>query len=148
VVVWQHPLYWYSVPPLLKQWMDLVLEHGWAYGSRGTALQGKSLLSAVSAGGPAHAYAATGHNRYTIPELLRPLERTALLCGMDFLPPWVVFGTHRLSEEDIRRRAEDYEGLLRWLVSDGHRDLPVPRPELLDQRAAVPHPTASREDGP
>jgi len=132
VVVWQHPFYWYSVPPLLKQWMDLVLEHGWAYGSRGTALQGKFVLSAISAGGTATAYAPTGHNRYTIPELLHPLERTALLCGMDYLPPWVVFGTHRLSPEDIRVRAAEYETVLRWLVSDGHLDLPEPRPPLLN----------------
>ena len=52
VIVWQHPFYWYSVPPLLKQWFDLVLEHGWAYGSAGKALHGKTVISAISAGGP------------------------------------------------------------------------------------------------
>jgi len=41
LVVWQHPLQWYSVPPLLKLWMDKVLTHGWAYGEGGTALHGK-----------------------------------------------------------------------------------------------------------
>jgi len=41
VIVWQHPFYWYSTPPLVKQWEDLVLEHGWAYGRDGNALQGK-----------------------------------------------------------------------------------------------------------
>jgi glutathione-regulated potassium-efflux system ancillary protein KefG len=34
IFIWQHPLYWYSCPAMLKQWMDLVLEHGWAYGKR------------------------------------------------------------------------------------------------------------------
>ena len=41
VVVFQHPFFWYSTPPLLKQWEDLVLEHGWAYGREGRALTGK-----------------------------------------------------------------------------------------------------------
>ena len=35
VVVFMFPLYWYSTPAILKEWQDLVLEHGWAYGSTG-----------------------------------------------------------------------------------------------------------------
>ena len=34
VIVWQHPFYWYSCPSLLKEWQDVVLEHGFAYGER------------------------------------------------------------------------------------------------------------------
>ena len=44
LVVLQHPFFWYSIPPLLKQWIDLVLEHGWAYGSEGKALVGKEAV--------------------------------------------------------------------------------------------------------
>lgn len=51
LIVWQHPMQWYSVPPLLKLWMDKVLTHGWAYGHGGTALHGKHLLWAVTTGG-------------------------------------------------------------------------------------------------
>ena len=51
VVVVQHPFYWYSTPALVKQWEDLVLEHGWAYGTGGTALRGKQWLSAITTGG-------------------------------------------------------------------------------------------------
>jgi glutathione-regulated potassium-efflux system ancillary protein KefF len=50
LVVWQHPMQWYSVPPLLKLWIDKVLAHGWAYGHGARALQGKSLLWAVTTG--------------------------------------------------------------------------------------------------
>ncbi|EBP7542248.1 glutathione-regulated potassium-efflux system oxidoreductase KefF, partial [Salmonella enterica] len=50
LIVWQHPMQWYSVPPLLKLWMDKVLTHGWAYGHGGTALHGKHLLWAVTTG--------------------------------------------------------------------------------------------------
>ena len=41
VVVWQHPLYWYTAPGMLKHWFDKVLTRGWAYGDGGTALAGK-----------------------------------------------------------------------------------------------------------
>src|SRR5512139_1443397 len=61
-VVLQHPFYWYSTPALVKQWEDLVLEHGWAYGSRGTMLRGKRMLSAITTGGGEAAYRAQGHN--------------------------------------------------------------------------------------
>ncbi len=44
VIVFQHPVYWYSSPAILKEWQDLVLEHGFAYGRAGTALAGKALL--------------------------------------------------------------------------------------------------------
>src|SRR5690349_3159009 len=38
VIVLQHPFYWYSSPAIIKEWQDLVLENGWAYGPGGTAL--------------------------------------------------------------------------------------------------------------
>lgn len=133
VIVWQHPLYWYSTPPLLKQWIDLVLEHGWAYGSTGTALQGKRLLSVISAGGSATAYCEEGYNRFSVRQLLTPLEQTARLCGMEYLPPWVVFGTHRLELDAIREHAERYEELLRWLVADGHEDIDATHPGILQE---------------
>jgi glutathione-regulated potassium-efflux system ancillary protein KefG len=115
VVVLQHPFYWYSTPPLVKQWEDLVLEHGWAYGTGGTALHGKRLLSAISAGGPQRAYCADGYNRFSVRQLLAPLEQTARLCGMEYLPPFVVFGTHGLEDEGIRSAATEYGRLVEAL---------------------------------
>jgi glutathione-regulated potassium-efflux system ancillary protein KefG len=118
VVVLQHPLYWYSAPPLVKQWEDLVLEHGWAYGSEGTALAGKRLLCAITAGGGAAAYRHEGYNRFTIRELLAPIEQTARLCRMDYLPPYVVHGTHRLTDAEVEQAAERYRALLVRLHED------------------------------
>lgn len=118
VVVLQFPFYWYSTPPILKQWQDLVLEHGWAYGSKGNALRGKRMICAVSAGGGERAYGPDGYNRHTIRELLVPLEQTAALCGMRFLPPWVVYGTHRLGDDGIRAAGDRYGLLLRGLLED------------------------------
>lgn len=116
VLVLQHPFYWYSVPPLMKQWIDLVLEHGWAYGSQGTALRGKRVLSIVTAGGGEAAYRPEGRNRHTVRALLAPVEQTMLLCGMSYLPPLVVFGTHRMTEDDIAAAADDCADVLTGLV--------------------------------
>lgn len=119
-IVFQHPFYWYSVPPLLKQWMDLVLEHGWAYGSEGRALEGKVLQVAMTAGGREMAYGPEGFNRYTFREFLAPVEATARLCRMIFREPWVVAGTHVMTVEQADDAALRYAKLLRSLVEDAN----------------------------
>lgn len=112
VVVMQHPMYWYSTPALLKQWEDLVLEHGWAYGSGGEALVGKRFISAITTGGPESSYQHDGFHGRTIVELLAPIAQTAKLCKMVYLPPFVTFGTHAMDESEIDRHVGDYERLL------------------------------------
>lgn len=112
VVVFHHPFFWYSTPAILKEWQDLVLQHNWAYGHRGTALRGKTLFNVITTGGREEAYRAEGHNRFTMRELLAPVEQTARLCGMDFLPPFVAHGTHRMGEEEMSLHARDYVLLL------------------------------------
>ncbi|MFV1981612.1 MAG: NAD(P)H-dependent oxidoreductase [Rhodothermia bacterium] len=112
LIILQHPLFWYSVPPLLKQWIDLVLEHGWAYGSQGTALRGKSVTSLISTGGAEPAYQPGGYNHYTIRQLLAPIEQTFRLCGMEYLDPYVIHGTHRMNLDDIAVEAERYRQFL------------------------------------
>src|SRR3989337_1253390 len=74
IIIWQHPFYWYSSPALLKQWQDLVLEHGWAYGKNGTALTGKRIFNVFTSGGTAKAYKRGGYNKYPVHEYLRPFE--------------------------------------------------------------------------
>ncbi|HEX5667818.1 MAG TPA: NAD(P)H-dependent oxidoreductase, partial [Chitinophagaceae bacterium] len=85
VIIWQHPFYWYSCPPLLKQWIDLVLEFGWAYGPGGNALNGKIIFNAITTGGAGEAYQHEGKNRFTVREYLHPFDQTALLCKMNYL---------------------------------------------------------------
>lgn len=123
VIVFQHPLYWYSSPALLKEWQDLVLEHGFAYGLHGTALRGKAFLNAVTTGAKPEAYSADGMNHAELRSLLGPFEKTADLCGMRFLAPFVMFGAGRAREEDrvnVHRNA--YDDLLKALVA-GRFDL-------------------------
>lgn len=112
VLIFQHPLYWYSTPAILKEWQDLVLEHGWAYGHGGTALQGKIFLCATTAGGPEAAYRPEGYNHFAIRTLLAPLEQTASLCGMTYLPPFVLFGARKAGGPALARHADAYATLL------------------------------------
>jgi glutathione-regulated potassium-efflux system ancillary protein KefG len=118
IVVIQHPFYWYSTPAIVKEWEDLVLEHGWAYGSGGTALNGKTMLNAMTTGGIEATYCREGTNRCSMRELLAPIEQTALLCGMDYLPPFVVHGTHQLTDSDIAEHAESYRRTVLALRDD------------------------------
>jgi glutathione-regulated potassium-efflux system ancillary protein KefG len=110
-LIWQHPLYWYSVPALFKEWFDLVLEYGWAYGDGGNALAGKKVTSVITTGGAREAYNREGHNRYSIEEFLRPLERTAALCQMDYQKPLVFHSALHLEGESLeaaKTRYRDY----------------------------------------
>jgi glutathione-regulated potassium-efflux system ancillary protein KefG len=118
MIVWQHPFYWYSSPALVKQWIDLVLEHGWAYGKAGKALSGKKIFNAISTGGTREAYQHNGFSKRTIREYLAPFEQTAVLCNMTYLPPYVLHGTHRLSDADIEEQAGGYHRLLSALAND------------------------------
>ena len=108
LIVFQHPFQWYSVPPLIKKWLDDVLDYGWAYGSGGTALIGKEWLSAISTGATAESYQLGGGNGYSIGEFLKPLQQTAVLVGMDFLPPFIFHGALQASMKDIEASAEKF----------------------------------------
>ncbi len=112
VVIWQHPFYWYSCPPLLKQWIDLVLEFGWAYGPGGVYLKNKYILNAITSGGTKETYGLEGRNRFTIKELLQPFEQTAKLCLMNYLPAFHLAGTHRISQENLAVSAAKYREFL------------------------------------
>jgi putative NADPH-quinone reductase len=123
VLIFQFPMYWYSTPALLKEWQDLVLEYGFAYGHEGTALRGKTFLCALTAGGIETAYRAEGYNHYGVRELLRPLEQTATLCGMRPLAPFALFGARTAVEEGrVDAHVADWRRVLAGL-RDGTLDL-------------------------
>ncbi|MBX9851836.1 MAG: NAD(P)H-dependent oxidoreductase [Cytophagaceae bacterium] len=118
IIIWQHPFYWYSCPPLLKQWIDMVLEFGWAYGPGGIHLKDKVIFNCITTGGAREAYGREGHNYFTIRELLAPFEQTARLCKMIYLPPFAVQGTHRLTDEQLDNYEKQYSILLNKLSEE------------------------------
>ena len=112
VLVIQHPFYWYSSPALLKEWMDVVLEQGFAYGPGGTALRGKTWLHSVTTGMGEDAYGPQGLNQATMAELLIPFERTARFCGMEWMEPMIFHAAHDLDIERIRSHGQALRRLL------------------------------------
>jgi glutathione-regulated potassium-efflux system ancillary protein KefG len=114
-LILHHPFQWYSCPPLMKEWIDQVLEKGWAYGEGGSALHGKRWLHAITTGGTEEAYQREGHNRFTMDELMRPFEQTAWLCGMEYQPPFIFHDALQADHDAITRHAQDYRQLLAGL---------------------------------
>ena len=108
LVVWQQPIHWYGMPPLLKLWVDDVLAFGWAYGPDGSALRGKDLWLVATTGGPEDSYRPDSYNRYFFDAFLPPYEQTAALCGMRFLPPLILHGAHKASNAEIASHTETY----------------------------------------
>ncbi len=122
-ICFQFPFHWYSVPGILKEWIDQVLSCGFAYGSEGTKLHGKEFVLSITIGGPEESYCKEGYNIFTIAELLAPLEQTANLTGMKFNDP---IYTHNMIyipdvynvKEEVEERAWDHANRLVKFIED------------------------------
>lgn len=113
LVIFQHPIQWYSMPSLLKEWVDVVLENGWAYGPGGTSLHGKDYWLVATTGGTTDSYQHTGYHRYPFSAFLPPFEQTARLCGMRWLAPHILHGAHQIDERVIAKHVAMYVERLR-----------------------------------
>lgn len=128
VLILQHPLYWYSCPALMKNWLDSVLTLGWAYGEHGTALRNKAFIQVISSGGSTQVYKRGGYNNFMLAELLRPFEQTADLCEMTYHQPFLTQDAGNLNADHIQAQALQYsqwlnriiEGLLPPVVNTHH----------------------------
>jgi len=119
VIVFQYPFYWYQAPSIVKEWFDLVLEHGWAYGVNGNALKGKVFVQVITAGGDEASYQEGGSNCFTFNTLCAPYRAAAKLCKMDWIPPFTVLGIHRgLPAVQVRDHAEKYRDFIVALRED------------------------------
>ncbi len=116
IIMIQHPLYWYSCPPLFKQWIDSVLEHGWAYGAGGTALVGKIWMQVLTTGGDEVAYSKDGFHKHELQDFLLPFKRTAELCHMSYHEPFTLKGTFKLQESDLEKEGNRFSELLEQLL--------------------------------
>lgn len=118
LVIWQHPLYWYSVPGLLKHWFDKVLARGWAYGDGGTALRDKRCLWVATTGGDTRAFSPPGIHAHPFSAFVPHVEQTARFCGMRWLEPLIVHGAHRVAESALLNAAEQYKQRVENLMTD------------------------------
>ncbi len=122
-VVFQHPMYWYSVPPLLKQWFDTVLAEGWAYGHGATATVGKTWAHALTTAGSAASYARSRApdedpdgraNLYGLDDYVKPWRQSARLCGMRWCAPFTVHGAEALDDAGLAAACARYRD---WLAA-------------------------------
>ncbi|MGI9219585.1 MAG: NAD(P)H-dependent oxidoreductase [Woeseiaceae bacterium] len=119
VILFQFPLFWYSTPSILKEWQDIVLEHGFAYGADGDKLAGKTMMAAITAAGPDDAYSSGGYQHYPLRDFLRPLEQTARLCEMQFAAPLVLYGALSApSTGEVEPHVDAYRRLLEAIRDD------------------------------
>lgn len=119
IIIFQHPFYWYQAPSIVKEWFDLVLEHGWAYGSTGNALKGKIFIQAITAGNPKEAYTHNGFNKFTVEEFMAPFMATANLCKMVWKKPFKVLGVHRgLPKDEIIEHTNRYIKFIKGLQKE------------------------------
>ena len=119
VILFQFPLFWYSTPSLLKEWQDLVLEHGFAYGDGGDCLEGKVMMLAISTAGSEEAYTEDGYQHYPLRTFLTPLEQTARLSRMRFATPYVLHSSLKAPNDDrLDTHVESYRRLIEALRDD------------------------------
>jgi glutathione-regulated potassium-efflux system ancillary protein KefF len=137
-VVWLHPIHWYSMPPLMKLWVDEVLAFGWAYGPGGAALKGKALWLVTSTGGGADSYQPGGHHHHSLDEFLYPYQQTARLTGMCWQPPLVLHSAHRADEAALATHEAAFEQQLRQGVNLLAADVVEMEEVSADQRPASP----------
>jgi glutathione-regulated potassium-efflux system ancillary protein KefF len=112
LVVWQHPLYWYSVPALLKLWFESVLVRGWAYGRDRPALAGKDCMWVTTTGSDEDAYTPGGKHAHPFSTFVPAVEQTARFCSMNWLEPLVVHGAHVIDKAALDIFAATYRARL------------------------------------
>ena len=133
VILLQFPMFWYSTPSIVKEWLDLVLEHGFAYGTDGDKLAGKTMMLAVTAAGPADAYTTDGYQHFPMRTFLTPLEQTAHLCKMKFSPPYVLYASLRAPEDGrIDPHADGYRALLEAVRDDTYDFAAASERDIID----------------
>ncbi|MFT4062245.1 MAG: NAD(P)H-dependent oxidoreductase [Edaphocola sp.] len=122
VIVLQHPFYWYSAPALMKQYLDMVFTYNWAYGKNGQNLKGKIMFNSLTTGGSRDSYHEGKHNRFPLANYLLPFAQMASVCGMCYLPPFVLHQSGKIFAAEASRHAKHLEALL-TLFAKGNFDL-------------------------
>ncbi|WP_224553786.1 NAD(P)H-dependent oxidoreductase [Pectobacterium versatile] len=101
VIVWQFPFSWYSVPGLMKLWIDLVFVHGFAHGST-AKLGGKKLIVSFTTGAPQELYSPEGFFMHNVKDYLAQFETTASLCNLDLQEPIYTCGISYAGRDDAK----------------------------------------------
>lgn len=117
VIIFNFPLWWFSVPAILKGWVDRVFAMGFAYGGgKGVydtgVFKGKKGMLCITTGGPEGTYNLEGRNG-DIDKILFHINHGMLyFTGMDVIPPFIAYSVARLSDEERQATLDNYKRYL------------------------------------
>ena len=128
VLIFQFPLWWFSMPAILKGWVDRVFAAGIAYGGGrwfdNGVFKGKRALLSLTTGGPESIFAKDGLNG-DIKMLLYPINHGILrFVGFDVLSPFIVWQPAHIEALDRAKYMEQYAHKLRNLWTESPIDYP------------------------
>lgn len=115
LMIWQFPLWWFSVPAILKGWVDRVFAMGRFYKNghiyENGIFQGKKALLSLTTGGPEANYISERYGDLDV--ILHSLQRGILeFTGFSVLRPHVIYGTEKQSAAELTLRIEEWKNRL------------------------------------
>lgn len=122
LVIFQFPLWWFSMPAVMKGWVDRVLTMGFAYDMDGRwydhgGLKGRRAMLSLTTGDPESCFTERGIHG-PMERILWPIQRATLHhCGFEVLPPFVAFAVTRSSDEARQAVLDRFAERLRGLDS-------------------------------
>ena len=136
LLIFNFPVFWFSVPAIMKGWIDRVFVSGRFYGGKrfydGGGMRGKKAMTTLTLGGQNHMFGEDAiHGELDV--MLRPILRGSLAyCGFTVLPPYVAYHVPYVSDEERQTILLDYEQ--RLLSLDQLAPLSFPRMNDFDEK--------------
>ena len=117
LIIFQFPLWWYSMPALMKGYIDRVFSYGFAYGNNGVFLRDKKVLISTSTGAPEAAWG--NDQRGNLKDILHHLlVGTFGLCGLKVIPPSIAYGAKRMSSVDRQNYVDQFIKKIKAIVAE------------------------------
>ena len=80
VIIFQYPLFWYSVPSILKEWIDSIFTYGFAFGKGNYQLEGKKIIVSFTTGSSSKDYPED-----VVEKIVFPFKGLANFCKMNYI---------------------------------------------------------------
>ncbi|PKP86313.1 MAG: NAD(P)H dehydrogenase [Alphaproteobacteria bacterium HGW-Alphaproteobacteria-17] len=118
-IVFQFPVQWYSVPSLMKNWIDAVFTRMYyVFAEReGDRLEGTPLMIAATAGNTPENYQPGGKIAISLEDIFTPLRATAIRAGLPWHPPHILYCANALNEEQLAAAGPDYRTALQAFIA-------------------------------
>ena len=98
IIIIQYPLFWYSVPAILKEWIDSVFTYGFAFGKGSHQLEGKKLIVSFTTGSSVKDYPAV-----VVEKIVFPFKGLANFCKMEYVTEFISHEIGNYSEDAINK---------------------------------------------